>query len=110
MELFFPWLVCAFFTAAIAISKSRSGFGWLILGLLFPILALIAVAVMPSLKGKQDEPTPATHVKCPECRELVFMDAAKCKHCGARLVPQTPEPSNAEQVGRALGSRFSRKK
>lgn len=32
--------------------------------------------------------TPKSHVKCPECRELVFKDASKCKHCGTVLVPQ----------------------
>lgn len=34
------------------------------------------------------EPTPETHVKCPDCRELVLKDARKCKHCGVTLVPQ----------------------
>jgi TM2 domain-containing membrane protein YozV len=33
-------------------------------------------------------PNPLTHVKCPDCRELVFKDARKCKHCGTSLVPQ----------------------
>lgn len=32
--------------------------------------------------------TPETHVKCPDCRELVIKDARKCKHCGCALVPQ----------------------
>lgn len=32
--------------------------------------------------------TPETHVKCPDCRELVLKDARKCKHCGTALVPQ----------------------
>lgn len=36
------------------------------------------------------EPTPETHVRCPDCRELVRMDARKCKHCGCALVPQQP--------------------
>lgn len=31
--------------------------------------------------------TPETHVRCPDCRELVRMDARVCKHCGAKLVP-----------------------
>lgn len=30
-----------------------------------------------------------THVKCPDCRELVLKDARKCKHCGTALVPQS---------------------
>jgi rRNA maturation protein Nop10 len=29
-----------------------------------------------------------THIKCPDCRELVLRDARKCKHCGVALVPQ----------------------
>lgn len=37
---------------------------------------------------KGTEPTPETHVKCPDCRELVLHDARKCKHCGVALVPQ----------------------
>ena len=32
--------------------------------------------------------TPETHVRCPDCRELVLRDARKCKHCGSALVPQ----------------------
>lgn len=32
--------------------------------------------------------SPATHVKCPDCREFVMRDARVCKHCGCRLVPQ----------------------
>ena len=31
---------------------------------------------------------PYTHVKCPDCRELVLRDARKCKHCGCGLIPQ----------------------
>lgn len=29
-----------------------------------------------------------THVKCPDCRELVLKDARVCKHCGCKLIPQ----------------------
>lgn len=32
--------------------------------------------------------TPDTHVRCPDCRELVRRDAKKCKHCGTGLIPQ----------------------
>ena len=30
-------------------------------------------------------PNVDTHVKCPDCRELVLKDARKCKHCGSAL-------------------------
>lgn len=28
-----------------------------------------------------------THVRCPDCKELVRKDARKCRHCGTPLVP-----------------------
>lgn len=31
--------------------------------------------------------TPQTHVKCPDCAELVKKEARVCKHCGCKLVP-----------------------
>lgn len=32
--------------------------------------------------------SPQTHVKCPDCRELVRKDARKCRHCGCTLEPE----------------------
>jgi TM2 domain-containing membrane protein YozV len=32
--------------------------------------------------------SPKLHVKCPGCRELIFKEASKCKHCGTALIPQ----------------------
>jgi hypothetical protein len=34
------------------------------------------------------KPTPDTHVRCPDCRELVLKDANVCKYCGCKLIPQ----------------------
>lgn len=33
-------------------------------------------------------PSPLSHVKCPDCAELVLKEARVCKHCGCRLIPQ----------------------
>ena len=33
-------------------------------------------------------PTPDTHVKCPDCKELILKQAHVCKHCGCKLIPQ----------------------
>ena len=38
--------------------------------------------------GPESQASPRTHVKCPDCRELVQKDARVCKHCGCKLVPQ----------------------
>ena len=56
--------------------------GWTLLGWL--------IAALWSATGntREGEPSPATHVRCPDCRELVLRDARKCKHCGCALIPQ----------------------
>ncbi|WP_349745343.1 zinc ribbon domain-containing protein [Roseateles cavernae] len=59
------------------------GFGLLIVGLLM----IIAGRKAPAPASSVDTPHPSTHVRCPDCRELVRMDANKCKHCGAKLIP-----------------------
>ncbi|OQS41821.1 hypothetical protein B0T39_07745 [Chromobacterium haemolyticum] len=49
-------------------------------------LGVVFVLVLPNLKA-EPVPSPETHVRCPECRELVRMDARRCKHCHAALTP-----------------------
>lgn len=56
-------------------------FGLLIVGVLMRISA-------SAPRRDPEAPTPDTHVRCPDCRELVRKDARKCKHCGAALSPQ----------------------
>jgi hypothetical protein len=34
-----------------------------------------------------ERPTPDTHVRCPDCKELVRKDATVCKHCRCALIP-----------------------
>lgn len=48
------------------------------------------VGVFGSSRGgaKGMRPTGDTHVKCPDCAELVKREARVCKHCGCKLVPQ----------------------
>ncbi|MCB1909966.1 MAG: hypothetical protein KDH15_21605 [Rhodocyclaceae bacterium] len=82
------WIGFAILTAMAASSRGRSGFGWFVLGLLFGIFALLAVLVLPRRNGDSDAPTPDTHVRCPDCQELVLKEARVCKHCHCRLVPQ----------------------
>ena len=45
----FIWFLFAVFTAVIASSKGRTGFGWFLLGAVFGIFALILVALLPNL-------------------------------------------------------------
>jgi hypothetical protein len=78
------WLSLVILTVIAAVSRGRDWFGWLLLGCLLPLFSLIAVLILPSRKNA---PTPRTHVKCPDCKELVLKEANICKHCGCRLVP-----------------------
>lgn len=91
MDLFIPLLVSLALSVLVGLLASkkfdRSGFGFFVLScLLSPILGIIILMLM----GKKDanKPNPSTHVKCPDCRELVLKDARVCKHCGCKLIPQ----------------------
>lgn len=92
MEIVIGWFILAGVVAIIAANYGRSGAGWFLLALfLSPILAgiiLLAIGRVPQVDN--DAPSPSTHVRCPDCRELVRMDARKCKHCGSVLQPQLP--------------------
>jgi amino acid transporter len=54
MALIIIWFAFAICSAVVAGSKNRSAIGWLLLGVIFGIFALIIVACMPSLRGKDD--------------------------------------------------------
>ncbi len=90
---FLIWIGLAIATAAIAGSKNRSVGGWFFLGLIFPLVGLLCAAFFPALPkpgtavAGAEIATTETHVRCPDCRELVRKDARKCKHCGTSLTP-----------------------
>jgi hypothetical protein len=86
MEIAVVWIGVAIACAIVASNKGRSGFGWFIMGLLFSLISLLIVLVLP--KVDEDTPSEETHVKCPDCAELVRREARICKHCGCKLVPQ----------------------
>lgn len=93
MEIAIFWFGGALVIGIIAGSKGRSGIGYFLLSIVIsPLLAGILALALPNLKAAQaasrEVATPETHVKCPDCRELVMRDARKCKHCGVALVPQ----------------------
>jgi uncharacterized paraquat-inducible protein A len=62
------------------------GIGWLFITV--PVHLVYAALAGRAPAAVVDAPSPETHVRCPECRELILKDARKCKHCGTRLVPQ----------------------
>lgn len=95
MEIFLFWLVLSVLVGLLAVKRGRSWPGWFMLSLfLSPLIGLVALLVAPNLAtayaDAEARVDPSTHVRCPDCRELVRRDARKCKHCGSTLSPQVP--------------------
>lgn len=89
MEVFIFWFGFSIAVGILASRRGRSGVGWFFFSvLLSPLLGLIFVLVLRSLPSDFADATPDSHVRCPDCRELVRKDAKKCKHCGCALIPQ----------------------
>lgn len=87
IALIFLWLASAGFCAWLGHVKEDDGMGWSIMGLLFGIVALIAIAGAPA-KPKRWE------IQCPECDESISAKARICHWCGSRQCdPQSPLPS-----------------
>lgn len=56
--------------------------GWTFLGW---IIALVWAVSGEKAVSKSLEPEADTHHRCPECRELIRIDARKCRFCGTAL-------------------------
>jgi hypothetical protein len=85
------YVAFAFALAVVAYVRGRNPIAWFAIGLaISPLFGLIVLLILPDPRTR---PSPATHVKCPDCRELVLAEARACKHCGCRLIPQAIGPS-----------------
>lgn len=62
-------------------------FAMVVPGIVLHLMCIVGAA-SGSAPADPNVPTPETHVRCPDCRELVRRDARRCKHCGITLVPQ----------------------
>lgn len=99
MEVLLSWFFFSLLVGFLAGHRGRSGLNWFLLAMLLsPLIAVIALALMSNLKG---QPSPDTHVKCPDCRELVLAEARVCKHCGAALKPQITAPATSQPTAAA---------
>lgn len=89
MEMAFLYFGLSVAVAFLASKRGRNPIGWFFASLLTtPLLGFVFVLVLRDLATQPGQPTPETHVHCPDCRELVLKDARKCKHCGCKLIPQ----------------------
>lgn len=93
MELAFFWFGFAILCGLMASKAGRSGFGYFLLAcIISPLICFLLLAILGNATADDalapGTPTPETHVKCPDCRELILKEARVCKHCGCRLLPQ----------------------
>ncbi|WP_051623346.1 hypothetical protein [Bordetella hinzii] len=101
LAIIFFWLLFAVIVGMMASSRGRSGFGWFILAcLISPLVAGVFVLLVTNKAAERERPHPSTHIKCPDCKELILKDARVCRFCGCRLVSQTaePEPSRLKTI------------
>ena len=82
----YGWTAITFLAAIIT-----SGIAWLV----FPFFAngvhrssLLKSGWLPEGQAREFTVSPETHVRCPDCKELIRKDARVCKHCRSALVPQ----------------------
>ena len=73
MEWITVWIGCSIVCGILAKRKQRNVIGWIVLGFLFAIVAVIILAVLPS-----KVPTKL----CPYCRVFIPITASVCKSCG----------------------------
>lgn len=88
MWIVVAWLGCGLFSGHLAAEKGRWGFWWFLMGILFGPIALIAAAGLPDKNLMRFQPSPKTHVTCPECAEFAHKTAKVCGHCGCKLIPE----------------------
>jgi hypothetical protein len=93
MEVALILIGLAVLCGIMANKRGRNGFGYFMLALIIsPLLCALLLFALGKADGEATVApggeTPETHVKCPDCRELVLKEALVCKHCGCKLVPQ----------------------
>ncbi|MFY3148486.1 hypothetical protein ACOTF6_09420 [Achromobacter xylosoxidans] len=88
LAIIFFWLLFAVIVGMMASGRGRSGFGWFILAcLISPLVAGVFVLLVTNKAAERGRPHPSTHIKCPDCKELILKDARVCRFCGCELAP-----------------------
>lgn len=101
MEIILIWIGFAVVTAIAAGSRGRNWFGWLLLGFLFTLFALITVLVLPA-KNKQDantaQPRPPHERGTPQQKEDTRAARRSAARRTARRFPELAGTGDYDQM------------
>jgi len=90
MEWFLGWVVLAGVAGIIGASKKRGFFGYFLIGLVLPIIGIVAAIVAKPNDAAQEEADleRGDRMRCPHCAELIRSEARVCRFCGRDVVPR----------------------
>ncbi len=96
--LVFNSLASAGFSSFVASQKGRDAGAWFVLGFLFGIFALLAIAGLPSTNIYQNQIE--DRIACTICREMISVNAAMCPFCQSQIEApkQETEPGSSSSM------------
>lgn len=112
-------ILVAMLCSYVAGQKNRSKGNWFFLGFFFSLLALIALAAIPSLSKEQAKPADSSSLnppdspdtrKCPFCAEIVKIEAKVCKHCRSDLPEYKAESNDSVNSEKLQEEKLAREK